>query len=103
MGIDIHFNDGDLREDYGYKKLTEKQLKVLREYLVAHDPNWESKSGPETVALILRLLPEQRKAEKTHASHGRIHVQSSKGCLLIFVPLVGILLYALKETLLHIR
>jgi hypothetical protein len=28
MSIDIHFNDGDLREDYGCKKLTERQLKV---------------------------------------------------------------------------
>jgi hypothetical protein len=56
MYIDVHFNDGDLREDYGYKKLTEKQLKVLREYLGTHDPGWESKSGPETVALILRLF-----------------------------------------------
>jgi hypothetical protein len=78
MSIDIHFNDGDLREDYGCKKLTERQLKVLREYLVAHDPNWESKSGPETVALILRLFPEQKKAEKSHISHGKKHVQRFK-------------------------
>jgi hypothetical protein len=102
MFIDNHFNDEDIREDFGYKKLTQKHLKLLREYLPTHDPNWSSKSRYDTAGIVLKLFPELKKAEKTHASHERKHAQST-GCILILVPLIGILLYALKETLLHIR
>jgi hypothetical protein len=103
MLIEHHFNDEEIREDFGYRKLTQKHLKLLLEYLPTHDPGWFSKSRYETAGVVLKLFPELKKAEKTHASRGGKHVQSSQGCLLILVPLVAILLYALKETLVHIR
>jgi hypothetical protein len=51
------------------------------------------------------LFPEQKKAEKrpTQVSHKRSHAQSGKGCLLVIVPLVGILLHVLIGTVLHIK
>jgi hypothetical protein len=105
MFIDIQFNDEDLREDFGYKKLSNKQLKQLGEYLNTNDPGWESKSKYDTAKVVLKLFPEQKKAEKrlAHASHKRSHAQSSKGCLLIIVPLAGILLHVLMGTVLHIK
>jgi hypothetical protein len=104
MFIDNHFNDEDLRESFGYKKLTKKQLKELGQYLQTHDPSWHSKSRYDTADAVLKLFPEQKKAEKrsAHASHKRSHAQSSKGCLLVIVPLVGILLHVLIGTVLHI-
>jgi hypothetical protein len=107
MCIDNHYN-GDSRELYGYKKLTRKHLERLHEYCVANDYAWSSKSFEVDAALVLALFPELKRAEKTHAPHGSKHapgrkaVQSSKGCLLLMVPLVGILLYAMKGILLQI-
>jgi hypothetical protein len=103
--IDIKFNDEDLRESFGYKKLSKKQLKQLGQHLDTNNPGWASKSGYDTAEVVLKLFPEQKKAEKrlAHASHKRGHSQSSKGCLLVIVPLVGILLHVLMWTVLHIK
>jgi len=103
--IDVQFNDEDLREDLGYKKLSKKQLKQLGQYLDTNDPGWESKSRYDTAEVVLKLFPEQKKADKgpAHASHKRGHPQTSKGCLLVIVPLVGILLHILIGTALHIK
>jgi len=97
MFLDNHFNDEDIREDFGYKKLTRQQLKLLGKYLETHDPGWSSKSRYDTAGIVLKLFPEQKKAEKHQApaSHSTSRAQSSKGCLLLIVPLVGILLYVL--------
>jgi len=98
MFLDNHFNDEDIREDFWYKKLTRQQLKLLGKYLETHDPDWSSKNRYDTAGVVLKLFPEQKKAEKRQApaSHSSSRAQSSKGCLLLIVPLVGILLYVLE-------
>ena len=95
MFINNEFNDEDVREILGYKKLTNKQLKQLGQYLDTNYPGWKSKSRYDTAKVVLKLFPDQKKAEKrpAHASHKRSHAQSSKGCLLVIVPLAGILLH----------
>jgi hypothetical protein len=80
MFINNEFNDEDVREILGYKKLTNKQLKQLGQYLDTNDPGWKSKSRYDTAKVVLKLFPDQKKAEKrpAHASHKRSHAQSSK-------------------------
>jgi hypothetical protein len=105
MFIDNHYNQEEIRKDFGYKKLTQKHLKLLREYLAKHDPGWSPKSRYDTAGIVLKLFPElkkaEKKAEKTFASYERKDVPKGKGRILILVAVIGILLYALKETLFH--
>jgi hypothetical protein len=98
MFIEHHFNQEEIREDFGYQKLTQKHLEFLREYLPTHEPGWSSKGYHETAEIVLKLFPELKKAGKIPA---RKHAQNRKGRILILIPLIGILLYALKETLFH--
>jgi hypothetical protein len=100
--LDNHFNEEDLREDFGYKKLTRKQLKELGQYLKTHHPGWESKSRYDTAEIVLKLFPEQKKAGRSRAHSSRKITQSSKGCLVVIIPLVGILVPVLVEAIAHI-
>jgi hypothetical protein len=103
--LDVHFNDEDLREVLGYKKLTRKQLKELGQYLNSHNPGWESKSKYDTAEVVLKLFPVQKIAEKRKGGGGcksAARTQSSKGCLLVIIPLVGILVHVLIRTIVSI-
>ena len=61
--LDNFVNNGDTREDLGYKKLNRKQLKELSDHLKLH-PEFENAGTYKLAEIALQLFPENRKVAR---------------------------------------
>lgn len=88
--LDNFVNHGFARDDWGYKKLSRKQLKELADYLKAH-PEFESAGTYELAEIALQLFPENRKVRPQHS--GKRHKPISSVVSLVFFLVVCAVAY----------